>query len=162
MTEPSETPDTGDSVLLDVGSLAIGLTDNHPAHEHVRPVLEDGVSGNFDLLVFDYLPLRAQHVMVAQFDVPVVDARNAVQSFLRSPVEVVSASKETLLKSYEISAEKNHGVYDSFFVSLARSHDADGILTTDTDFETLCEDEEFRYLNPLPEPVLRNLDELSG
>lgn len=159
MTEP---PDSVGSVVLDVNSLAIGLTDNHPAHEHVRPLLEDGVSGDLDLLTFDYLPLRAQHVMVSEFDVPVVGARNAVQSFLRSPVKVVSASKETLLESYEISAEKNHDVYDCFFVSLARSHEADGILTTDTDFEILCEGEEFRYLNPLPESVLSDLDELSG
>jgi len=106
MTEPSELPHTGDSLLLDVGSLAIGLTDNHPAHRHVRPVLEGGVSGDLDLLVFDYLPLRAQHVMVTEFEVPVVEARNAVQSFLRSPVKVVSASKEALLESYEISAQR--------------------------------------------------------
>jgi len=120
MTEPSELPHTGDSLLLDVGSLAIGLTDNHPAHRHVRPVLEGGVSGDLDLLVFDYLPLRAQHVMVTEFEVPVVEARNAVQSFLRSPVKVVSASKEALLESYEISAKKNHDVYDCFFVSLEK------------------------------------------
>jgi len=82
-----------------MNSLAIGLTDNHPSHEYVRPVLEDGVDGELELLVFDYLPLRAQHVMVASFDVPVVDARNAVQSFLRSPVKVLSASKETLLRT---------------------------------------------------------------
>jgi hypothetical protein len=30
------------------------------------------------------------------------------------------------------------------------------------DFEKLCDDEYFRYLNPLPETVLGNLDELSG
>ncbi len=158
----TELPGSVDSVVLDVNSLAIGLTDNHPGHEHVRPVLEEGVGGEVKVLVFDYLPLRAQHVMVTSFDVPVVDARNAAQSFLRSPAKVVSASKETLLSSYEVSAEKNHDVYDCFFVSLARSHDADGIVTTDTDFEELCEDEGFRYLNPLPESVLGNLDELSG
>ena len=100
--------------------------------------------------------------MITEFEVPAVDARNAVQSFLRSPVKVVSASKETLLKSYEISVEKNHDAYDCFFVSLARSQDADAVLTTDTDFEKLCEDEEFRYLNPVPDSVLKNLDELSG
>jgi len=155
-------PESVNSAVLDVNSLAIGLTDNHLGHEYVRPVLKDGVDGKLELLIFDYLPLRAQHVMVASFDVPVVDARNAVQSFLRSPVKVVSASKETLLKSYEISAQKNHDAYDCFFVSLARSQDADAVLTTDTDFEKLCEDEEFRYLNPVPDSVLKNFDELSG
>ena len=162
MTGQSELPDSVGSVVLDVNSLAIGLTDNHPAHEYLRPFLEDGVGGDIELLAFDYLPLRAQHVMVTEFDVPVVDARNAVQSFLRSPVKVVSASKEALLESYEISAEKNHDAYDCFFVSLARSREADAILTTDTDFEKLCEDEEFRYLNPLPDSALEGLDELSG
>jgi len=157
-----EVPESVDSVVLDVNSLAIGLTDNHPAHDYLRPFLEDGIDGDIELLIFDYLPLRAQHVMVTEFGVHVVDARNAIQSFLRSPVKVVSASKETLLKSYEISVEKNHDAYDCFFVSLARSHDADCVLTADTDFEKLCENEEIRYLNPVPDSVLKNFDELSG
>ncbi|MDY7082417.1 MAG: type II toxin-antitoxin system VapC family toxin [Halobacteria archaeon] len=158
----NELSDTVESVLLDVNSLAIGLTDNHPAHEYIHPVLEDGVNGDIDLLIFSYLPLRAQYIMVSSFEVNRIDARNAVQSFLRSPVDIVSASKETLLSSYEISAEKNHDVYDCFFVALARQHRTEAILTTDTDFKKLCDDEEFLYVNPVPESVLEELGEVSG
>lgn len=142
-----------DSVLLDVNAVAIGLTDNHPAHEYIHPVLEDGISGEFFLIMFDYLPFRAQYIMVTRFKVNRVDARNSIQSLLRSPVQVVSASKETLLASYEIGAEKSHDVYDCFFVALARQHKVDTILTTNTDFELLCDNEDFSYVNPVPESL---------
>ncbi len=143
------------SILLDVNALAIGLTSNHPGHAYIIPFFEECIKGRFDLLVFDYLPFRAQYLMEKKFDVSKIDARNSIQSFLRCPIDIISAKKETLLNSYEISAEKNHDVYDCFYISLARKQNADAILTTDADFERLCKIEDFSYLNPVPKSVIK-------
>jgi predicted nucleic acid-binding protein len=156
---PSE---DGRRVLLDVNALAIALVDDHPGHEYVAPHVESGIAGETRLLTFDYFPLRAQYLMTASFGVSTVDARNGVQSFLRQPLGVVSANRETILAAYEISAEKNHDVYDGFIVALAREHDADAILTTDTDFEHLCSGELVDYLNPVPDAVLADFEDIAG
>ncbi|WP_198526022.1 PIN domain-containing protein [Haloferax sp. ATB1] len=83
-----------------------------------------------------------------------VDARNAVSSLLQYPMESVDVTPQTILTAYEISAEKNHDVYDSFYLALAREADADVLLTTDRDFMQLCEGESVAYRNPVPEEVL--------
>jgi predicted nucleic acid-binding protein len=41
-------------------------------------------------------------------------------------------------------------VYDAFLLALARSYEADYLLTTDADFEELCETEDVTYQNPIP------------
>lgn len=144
----------GVKILTDVNVLAIGLTEDHPAHDHVWPWIRDALDGPNVLLVFDYYPLRAQYIMTQEFGVDETDARNAVQSLVQSPARLVGATDGAMLDAYEISAEKNHDVYDSFIVALAREHDADLLVTTDTDFEALCADEAVEYRNPVP------LDEL--
>jgi predicted nucleic acid-binding protein len=141
-------------LLLDINSIAITLLRDHPGHEYVFPHVQRGFAGDATLLVFDYFPLRAQYVLTNWYGVESHRARNAVQRFCRQPIHVVSADRETILGAYEVSAEKNHDVYDGFIISLARSHDAEALLTTDTDFEKLCADEPFDYLNPVPGEVL--------
>jgi predicted nucleic acid-binding protein len=143
------------TVLTDVNVLAIGLTDDHPAHDDVYPWIQNALDGPNVLLVFDYYPLRAQYLMTNNFGVDAVAARNAIQSLVRSPARIVGATETTLLEAYEISAEKNHDVYDSFIVALARTYDADYLITTDDDFEELCEGEDVTYTNPIP-PEERN------
>lgn len=138
------------TVLTDVNILAIGLTDDHPAYDDVLPWIEDAIDGTSASLVFDYYPLRAQYIMVQQFGVEPVDARNAVQSLIQSPARIISATDTTILDAYDISAEKNHDVYDAFLLALARSYDADYLLTTDADFAELCEAEDVTYQNPTP------------
>jgi predicted nucleic acid-binding protein len=138
------------TVLTDVNVLAIGLTDDHPAYEDVSPWIQDALDGPNVLLVFDYYPLRAQYIMTSKFGVETVAARNALQSLVRSPARIVGATETTLLDAYDISAEKNHDVYDSFIVALAREYDADYLITTDDDFDELCDDEPVKYVNPIP------------
>jgi len=138
------------TVLTDVNILAIGLTDDHPAHEDVYPWIADALDGPNVLLVFDYYPLRAQYIMTQQFGVKSATARNAIQSLIQTPARIISATETTVLDAYEISAEKNHDVYDAFLLALARSYDADYLLTTDTDFDELCESETVTYRNPIP------------
>ena len=150
MTGPVDSLPTEVTVLTDVNILAVGLTDDHPAYDDVYPWIEETLDGPNVLLVFDYYPLRAQFIITRRFGVEPVAARNAVQSLVRSPARVVGATETMVLDAYDISAEKNHDVYDSFLLALARSYDADYLLTTDTDFDELCETEDVTYQNPIP------------
>lgn len=155
-------PEAADRVLIDVSALAIAFVDDHPGYEYVRPELESGLDGAFDVVVFDYHPFRAQYVMTTDFVVDGVAARNSIQSLLRQPVQIVGASLETLLEAYKISATRNHDVYDCFLIALAREHDIDSLLTTDNDFEGLCADETLTYVNPVPRSVLEQFDSVAG
>jgi predicted nucleic acid-binding protein len=150
------------TVLTDVNALAIALTQDHPAYEDVFPWIENALDGPNVLLVFDYYPLRAQYIMTSEFGVDAVAARNAVQSLVRSPARVVSATETTLLEAYDISAETGHDVYDSFVLALARSSETDYLLTTDEDFDDLCADEAMNYLNPIPEGKREKLSRIDG
>ncbi len=150
------------AILTDVNVLAIGLTDDHPVHTEVTPWIQHALDGPNVLLVFDYYPLGVQYLMTDRFGVSEVDARNAVQSLIRSPARIIHATEPTILDAYEISAAKNHDVYDSFILALARSHAADYLLTTDSDFARLCEGEEVTYVNPVPEKKRDVLSKIDG
>lgn len=150
------------SVLTDVNVLAIGLTEDHPAHEDVFPYIEDALDGPNVLLLFDYYPLRAQYIMTRSFGVDAVAARNAVQSLVRSPARLVSATETVLMEAYDISATKNHDVYDSFVLALAREYDADYLITTDDDFDALCDGEAVTYANPIPTEQRDELQYIDG
>ncbi len=152
----------GVNILTDVNVLAIGLTSDHPAYEDVQSWITAALDGPNVLLVPDYYPLRAQYIMTREFGVGTVDARNAVQSLIRSPARIVGATKAVLLDAYEISAEKQHDVYDSFILAMARAHDAAYLVTTDTDFDTLCEEETVVYQNPIPDDKLDSLSTVDG
>jgi len=159
MSDPLPTEVT---VLTDVNVLAIGLTEDHPAHDDVYPWIQNALDGPNVLLVFDYYPLRTQYLMTNNFGVDAVAARNAVQSLVRSPARIVSATETTLLEAYEISAEKGHDVYDSFIVALARAYDADYLITTDDDFDELCDGEDVTYTNPIPTEQREKLSFIQG
>lgn len=150
------------SILTDVNILAIGLTDDHPAYDDVHPWITNALDGPNALLVFDYYPLRAQYIMTTQFGVAEVDARNAIQSLIQSPVRIISATQTTLLDAYEISAAQNHDVYDSFLLALAKSYEADYLLTTDADFDELCDGEAVTYQNPIPKKKRDKLTIVDG
>ncbi|MFC6716116.1 type II toxin-antitoxin system VapC family toxin [Natrialbaceae archaeon GCM10025810] len=140
-------------VLPDVNALAIQLVDDHPGHPYIAEELVPGLAGEETLLVFGYLPLRIQWVL-EDLGFETYEARNAVSSLLRYPMRFVDVDEETVLEAYEISAAKNHDVYDCFYLALARRADADVIVTTDRDFERLCAGEPFEYVNPVPSDVL--------
>jgi predicted nucleic acid-binding protein len=108
----------------------------------IVPWIEEALDRPNALHVFDYYPLRAQYIITQRFGVEPVDARNAVQSLVQSPGRIIRATDTTILDAYEISAEKNHDVYDAFILALARSYDADYLLTTDADLNELCETED--------------------
>lgn len=148
-------------VLPDINALSIQLVDDHPGHEYVASELVPALEGERRLLMFGYLPLRVQWVL-DDLGFETVEARNAVSSLLQYPMESTAVDQETVLDAYEISAEKNHDVYDCFYIALARQADADRLVTTDRDFESLCADEPFEYANPVPERVLSEFHSVSA
>ncbi len=150
---------TGERVLPDVNAVAIQLVEDHPGYPSVAEKLTPALLGEDTLLAFGHLPLRVQHVL-ERFGIDTVDARNAVSSLLQYPIEFVETDANTTLDAYGISAAKNHDAYDCFLVAVARSADADAIVTTDRDFEQLCEDESFAYRNPVPADVLTAFDQV--
>ncbi|MFC7155621.1 type II toxin-antitoxin system VapC family toxin [Halomarina halobia] len=150
-----------DRVLLDLNAVVIAILRDHPGHEYLFPPVERGFEAESSLLVFDYYPLRAQYLLTKRYRVETHRARTAVQRFVRQPIQFVAADRETILEAYEVSAERNHDVYDCFLVALARHHEADAILTTDTDFEELCRGEPFAYFNPVPEDILERFADAS-
>ena len=143
-----------DRVLLDVNALAIYLVEDHPGFPYISVHIEPGFTGERQLLVFDYLPLRAHWVLTSRWGISEEEARRALISFLEQPILLVGATKETVRRAYEIAREKQHDVFDCFYISLARDNNATHLLTTDTDFERLCLGEDFEYLNPVPSSVL--------
>jgi hypothetical protein len=147
-------------VLPDLNALSIQLVDDHPGHPYVADELVPALTGEDTLLVFGYLPVRVQWIL-EDLGFDSVDARNAVSSLVQYPMEFVDVDDKTILEAYEISAEKNHDLYDCFYLALAREADADELLTTDRDFERLCEDEKFEYVNPVPENVLEEFHTVS-
>lgn len=149
-------------LLIDVNAFAVSLVESHPGHEYVTSRVHPALTGDDTLLVYSYLPFRAQWVLTTKWGYDRVDARNAVSSFLQHPMAVIDADTDTVLDSYDISSEKNHDVYDSFYISLARTHDTDAILTTDRGFEQLCEGESFEYLNPVPDDVLEQFSRVNS
>lgn len=148
-------------VLPDLNALSIQLVDDHPGHPYVADELVPALTGEDTLLVFGYLPLRVQWIL-EDLGFETVEARNAVSSLLRYPMEFVDVDRETIREAYEISAEKNHDVYDCFYLALARKADADTLLTTDRDFERLCNGEKYEYVNPVPEDVLEEFHAVSA
>lgn len=146
-------------VLPDLNALSIQLVDDHPGHPYVANKLVPALTGGDTLVAFGYLPLRIQWVL-EDLGFETYEARNAVSSLLQYPLEFVDVDDETILEAYEISAEKNHDVYDCFYVSLARRADIDALVTTDRDFERLCTDEPFEYINPVPDDVLEQFHDI--
>lgn len=148
-------------VFPDLNALAIQLVDDHPGHPYVADELLPALHGEHTLLLFEYLPLRVQWVL-EDLGFDTVDARNAVCSLLQYPMEVTPVDKQTIRQAYDISAEKNHDVYDCFYIALARQADAEALVTTDRDFEGLCGGEPFEYVNPVPDDVLSEFATVSS
>jgi hypothetical protein len=143
----------GDRVLPDLNALSIQLIDDHPGHPYVADKLVPVLRGTGTLCLFGYLPIRAQWLL-EDLGFETVEARNAISSLLAYPIEFADSDGQTVLDAYEISAQKNHDVYDCYYIALARQAEVDRIVTTDRDFEQLCEDEPFEYANPVPDSVL--------
>lgn len=141
-------------MLLDVNSMAIYLVEDHPGNEYICQEVDKGFTAKRDILVMDYLPFRVHWIHTRKWGVDEVESIEAIRSFLEAGVNIVSIDRMGVLNTFETAEEKDHDIYDCFYISLARQVDATHILATDSDFRELCEDEPFEYLNPVPKDVI--------
>lgn len=147
------------SKLIDLNILAIFLVEDHPGHPHVDRVVSRGLAGEYRLLMPDQLPLRARWVLTNRWGIDRSDADRAVEDFLEHRrVRYVGATRRTMQKAFNLSKTLRHDVYDTFYLALATDHDADALLTTDRDFQTLCGQVDLAYENPVPGEVLRRFE----
>ena len=143
------------SKLIDLNVLSIFLVDNHPGYRYVDPVISDGLAGAYRLLVPDQLPFRARWVLTTRWGIPKSEADRAVEDFLEHRrVRYVAATRTTLQSAFELARRLHHDVYDTFYLAMGRDHGASALVTTDTDFRTLCGRVGMEYENPVPSNVL--------
>jgi len=67
----------------------------------------------------------------------------------------VPVKKEIILEAFKLSKQLKHDVYDCIYLALAKQENASTIITTDTDFQKLCQKIELKYENPIPPKILK-------
>ena len=143
--------------VFDVNVLAIFLVKNHPGCEYVSPVVEDGLRGAYVPLVMDILPMRAYWVMTRKWGCPEKESVTAISHFVREydRPRYPCLKRETILDGFRLAEELRHDVFDCVYLAFALQEKANGIVTTDTDFESLCKRTGLEYINPVPKEVLK-------
>jgi len=150
--------------VWDVNVLAIYLVEDHPGNEYVSEVVDRGLRGEYIPVLLDILPVRAFWIMERKWGIDRREAARSVIDFLRKydVPQLVPLRRETILRAFELAEELNHDVYDCVYLALALQEGAVAIVTTDTDFERLCEAIGIRYENPVPLEVLKKFAGYSG
>ncbi|MGQ4891344.1 MAG: type II toxin-antitoxin system VapC family toxin [Candidatus Njordarchaeia archaeon] len=146
----------GTRYVADVNVLAIYLVSNHPGFQYVKDLLDEAISAEVKLLVFDFLPLRVYWILTSKWRVDKKDAKKSVLSLLSLyNIELISLRKEDISKAFNLAAKLKHDVYDTIYIVLALREKAEGIITTDRDFEKLAKAIGIEYVNPVPDTVLK-------
>ena len=147
--------------VLDVNVLAIFLVKDHPGCVYVSPVVEAGLRGAYVPLVMDILPVRAYWVMTRRWGCPEKESAGAIAHFVRAydMPRYPCLKRETILEGFRLAEELGHDVFDCVYLAFALQEKAEGIITTDTDFESLCSRVSLEYINPVPEEVLKRFKE---
>ncbi len=150
-----------DKRVLDVNALAIFLSKGHPGFEYVSPIVESGLRGAYTPILMDVLPLRAFWIMTRPWGLPKAACSAAIQHFVRTydMPQYPALRRETILEGFRLSKELNHEVSDCMYLALALQEKASSIITTDTDFEKLCNHVSLKYVNPVPKEVLKRFKE---
>ncbi|MEM2759654.1 MAG: type II toxin-antitoxin system VapC family toxin [Nitrososphaerales archaeon] len=145
-----------ESKIIDINILSIFLVEDHPAHAYVKDTMFSGLKGVFKPILLDILPIRAHWLMTARWNIDRNESIRAVRSFLRYNQPVyVGMTKSSIEYAFQLSEELKHDVYDCCYLALAAQEGASGIVTTDSDFESLCRRKNLRYENPVPNKILR-------
>ena len=145
-----------EKTVVDVNTLAIYLVEDHPGNEFVTPELEKGLRGHFVPLLLDIVPIRAFWIMTRRWGCDGTQSEKAIRHFLDAyaTVEYCSIEKEMVHEAFDLAREFRHDVFDTLYVSAALRNGASTIMTTDTDFQRLCQRKKLRYVNPVPREVL--------
>jgi predicted nucleic acid-binding protein len=147
--------------VLDVNVLAIFLSRGHPGFHYITPVVESGLRGAYVPVLMDILPLRAFWIMTHPWGLPKSACTSAIQHFVQAYdlPQYVALKRETILNGFKLAQELNHDVSDCMYLALALQEGASSIITTDTDFEKLCNHTGLKYQNPVPKEILKRFRE---
>ena len=147
---------TRERIVVDVNTLAIYLVEDHPGNGFVSPEFEKGLRGQFVPLLLDIVPIRAFWIMTRRWGCDRDQSEKAVRHFLDAyaTVEYCPIEKRIVLEAFELAHELRHDVFDTIYVSAALRNGASTIMTTDTDFQRLCQRKKLKYVNPVPKQVL--------
>ena len=143
--------------VWDVNVLAIFLVEDHPGHDYIAPVVEDGLKGVYIPILLDIAPIRAYWILERRWGIDREKASRAVMEFLRryKIPKYASLTRETIIHSFKIAHNLKHDVYNCVYLAIALQEEASSIITTDTDFKKLCPAVGIRYENPVPIDVLK-------
>jgi predicted nucleic acid-binding protein len=99
--------------------------------------------------------------MTRQWGCPEEESAEAVSHFVREydRVRYSCLRRETIVESFGLAERLGHDVFDCVYLAFALQENAKGIVTTDTDFEKLCEKVGLEYVNPVPKEVLKRFKE---
>jgi predicted nucleic acid-binding protein len=143
--------------VFDVNALAIFLVNGHPGFEYVSPIIEDGLRGAYVPVIMDILPLRAFWIMTRRWGFPDAECAKAIEHFIKNYdiPQYPALKRETIMEGFQLAQELKHDVFDCIYLALAKQEKAASIVTTDTDFEKLCNQVNLKYINPVPKEVLK-------
>ncbi len=150
-----------DRKVFDVNTLAIFLVDDHPGNRYVSPIVRDGLRGVYIPIMMDILPIRAFWVMTRKWGCPKEESAEAIEHFVKAydRAQYSCLQKQAILESFKLAKQLKHDVYDCVYIAFALQESASAIITTDTDFELLCQKARLDYINPVPKEVLSQFKE---
>jgi len=147
--------------VFDVNILAIFLARGHPGFEYVSSVVESGLRGAYVPILMDILPLRAFWIMTHPWGLPKTACSSAIQHFVQTygMPQYVALNRETIIDGFRLAEDLNHDIFDCMYLALALQENASSVITTDTDFEKLCNRVGLKYINPIPREALKRFKE---
>ncbi len=147
-------------VVIDVNIPAIYLVEDHPGHPYVRSYLDKLFERRAAIYAHSVTPYRVLWILTRLWGFGKQEALEAVRSFLEARnVIYVGLTREWLLRSFEFSKQLRHDVYDCSYLALALMVGAEAIVTTDTDFKKLAPKLGLKYVNPVPEDIIKKFSE---
>ena len=147
--------------VFDLNILAIYLVKGHPGFDCVSSVVEPGLRGAYIPLIMDFLPMRAFWIMTKRWGLPEKECSGSIEHFLNNydMPRYSALSRETMLMGFKLAQDFKHDVFDCMYLSFALQEKAAAIITTDSDFEKLCNRLELKYINPVPKEILKRFKE---
>jgi predicted nucleic acid-binding protein len=147
--------------VFDLNILAVFLVKGHPGFEYVSPVVQEGLRGAYIPLIMDFLPMRVYWIMTQRWGLPERECAASIEYFLKTydMPRYPALSRETILEGFRLAGDLKHDVFDCMYLALALQEKATGVVTTDTDFEKLCNHVGLKYINPVSREVLKRFKE---
>jgi predicted nucleic acid-binding protein len=120
---------SGSPIVLDA-SVAIALMRSEPAAPALAEILHSSAGGAVRLLVPDAFWLEFVNVLVRRYDLPPVEAVEALREMDELGIDTVPIDRPLLLVAIDLQARFGLSAYHAAYLALAESEDA-RLLTLD-------------------------------